>query len=184
MARIVLVGCGTFDETSRDRLEVTIEARTGEALRAELRRIEREIDDPDLRLATRARLLIPVYSHDALESSLENEWVDARGNRESWQDMLRLQRQGRYPRAFRSITAPILMLHGSGDPHPGSMIRDGLLPHLPQLEYEELERCGHYPWLERAVREKFFARLTDWLSRLEPGGSSTAAAPPGRRVTG
>ena len=55
------------------------------------------------------------------------------------------------------------MLHGSHDPHPGTMIRDSLLPHLPRLEYREWERCGHYPWVERGVREEFFRVLREWL---------------------
>lgn len=45
------------------------------------------------------------------------------------------------------------------------MIRASLEPHLPQLEYHEWERCGHYPWLEKAVREEFFAVLREWLTR-------------------
>jgi pimeloyl-ACP methyl ester carboxylesterase len=58
------------------------------------------------------------------------------------------------------------MLHGAHDPHPGAMIRTSLAPHLPQLEYVEWERCGHYPWHERHAREEFFATLRDWLVRL------------------
>jgi len=61
--------------------------------------------------------------------------------------------------------APVLMLHGAVDPHPGQMIRANLEPHLPQLEYLEWQRCGHYPWLERAVRGEFFAVLHEWLAR-------------------
>jgi len=57
------------------------------------------------------------------------------------------------------------MLHGAEDPHPGPLIRSSLEPHLPQLEYLEWSRCGHYPWLERAVRDDFFATLTRWLDR-------------------
>jgi pimeloyl-ACP methyl ester carboxylesterase len=56
------------------------------------------------------------------------------------------------------------MLHGEHDPHPGRMIRASLAPHIPQLEYHEWERCGHYPWLEGAVRRDFFSLLTRWLS--------------------
>ncbi|MBI2299579.1 MAG: hypothetical protein HYU66_11675 [Armatimonadetes bacterium] len=59
----------------------------------------------------------------------------------------------------------MLMLHGDWDPHPGRMIRDGLLPNLPHLEYAELERCGHRPWAERHARAPFFAALRAWLSR-------------------
>jgi len=36
---------------------------------------------------------------------------------------------------------------------------------VPHLEYREWERCGHYPWLEKAVRDEFFDVLRDWLTR-------------------
>ena len=57
------------------------------------------------------------------------------------------------------------MLHGAYDPHPGALIRDSLLPYLPQLEYREFARCGHYPWLERHARDEFLLELRAWLSR-------------------
>ena len=78
---------------------------------------------------------------------------------------MRLQEESVYPAAFAAIDAPVLMLHGTVDPHPGRMIRASLEPHLPQLEYHEWERCGHYPWLEKAAREEFFAVLREWLTR-------------------
>ena len=56
------------------------------------------------------------------------------------------------------------MIHGAVDPHPGPMFRDSLLPVLPQLEYAELERCGHYPWRERYAREEFWRVLRAWLA--------------------
>lgn len=77
---------------------------------------------------------------------------------------MRLQEEGVYPAAFAAIDAPVLMLHGAADPHPGRMIRASLEPHLSQLEYREWERCGHYPWLEKAVRDEFFAVLRGWLA--------------------
>jgi hypothetical protein len=57
------------------------------------------------------------------------------------------------------------MLHGDVDPHPGAMIYESLKPHLRRLEYRELERCGHYPWLELHARAEFFALLRDRLAR-------------------
>ena len=89
--------------------------------------------------------------------------------------MVRLQQEGVYPGAFSAIDAPVLMLHGSYDPHPGEMIRAGLEQHLPQLEYHELERCGHYPWREKAVRDEFFAVLRGWLALQFTVGQGTAA---------
>ena len=77
--------------------------------------------------------------------------------------MLRLQEDGIYPAAFEAIAAPALMLHGDADPHPGKMIRDSLASTIAHLEYRELARCGHYPWLETAAREPFYALLREWI---------------------
>ena len=63
------------------------------------------------------------------------------------------------------------MMHGRDDPHPGPMIRGGLAEVLPQLEYREYERCGHYPWLEVAVRDAFLADLADWILRVGASGA-------------
>jgi hypothetical protein len=64
-----------------------------------------------------------------------------------------------------AIKAPVLMVHGTFDPHPGRLILASLEPYLPQLEYRELERCGHWPWLEKSVSEGFFSLIREWLGR-------------------
>jgi pimeloyl-ACP methyl ester carboxylesterase len=56
------------------------------------------------------------------------------------------------------------MVHGTFDPLPGRLILEGLRPYVPQLEYRELERCGHYPWLERAAADTFFTLVRKWLA--------------------
>jgi pimeloyl-ACP methyl ester carboxylesterase len=169
---LVLIGCGTFDTASRARFEANLQERTDGQLRARMQRLNEEIVDPDERLRLKADLLSPLYSHDLITTDLENGRVDAQAFKETWQDMLSLQHAGVYPAAFKSIKAPVLMLHGADDPHPGRMIRDSLAPYLPQLEYIELKNCGHYPWLERKAREEFFACLVRWLS-LQAGLNST-----------
>jgi pimeloyl-ACP methyl ester carboxylesterase len=159
---LVLVGCGTFDEASRDRVRETREARVGNDLRRRLEHLAVEFPDPDRRLASLGTVMLPLDSYDLISDVLELETCDARGYQETWDDMLHLQAQGVYPTSFAAIKRPVLMLHGSADPHPGPMIRASLVPSLPQLEYREWERCGHYPWLERAV-------LRQWLSdQLRP----------------
>jgi pimeloyl-ACP methyl ester carboxylesterase len=166
---IVLVGCGTFDPASRERLVAILEERKTEALRRRLARLPEECPDPDERLRVLGDLLLPVYSHDPVTTELGAEGCDARAHHETWEDMVDLQEAGVYPAAFGAVKAPVLMLHGAVDPHPGQMIRANLEPHLPQLEYVEWQRCGHYPWLERAVRGEFFAVLHEWLARRLAG---------------
>ncbi len=162
---LVLIGCGTFDPAARGRFRATLEQRIDPALRRRLDRLAGEAPDPDQRLRLLERLLFSLYSHDADRGGMESEVVDARAHRETWEDMVRLQDEGWYPAAFQAIRSPVLMLHGAADPHPGEMIRASLEPHLPQLEYREWPRCGHYPWLERGVRGEFFAVLGAWLDQ-------------------
>lgn len=160
---LVLIGCGTFDPVARARMQAILDERMGTALRRRIEGLAAEIGDPDERLRVRADLILPLYSCELSTSDLEVETCDARAYEETWADMLRLQAQGVYPAAFSAIRSPILMLHGALDPHPGRMILASLEPYLPQIEYREFERCGHYPWLERAVRDEFFSVLRDWL---------------------
>jgi pimeloyl-ACP methyl ester carboxylesterase len=175
-AALVLVGCGTFDRAARDRLRAIRERRADPALRRRLRDLPREVPDPDERLRVLGNLILPLYSHEPVAEALEVEACDSRGHRESWDDMMRLQDEGVYPAAFASIRAPVLMLHGEVDPHPGPWIRESLRPHLPQLEYHELARCGHFPWLERGAADEFFSVLRRWLGRRLPAGEGGRGA--------
>jgi pimeloyl-ACP methyl ester carboxylesterase len=84
---------------------------------------------------------------------------------ETWNDVLRLQREGIEPDAFRAITARTLMIHGAVDPHPGGATRDLLRRFIPRLEYIELDRCGHEPWRERHARDRFVESVRAWLLR-------------------
>jgi len=137
---LVLVGCGTFDKASRARFRAAVG--------------ERKLEE-----------VLPLYFYDPIPSEPEALAFDERANAETWADMLRLQQEGVYPAAFASIRGPVLMLHGAADPHPGRMILASLRPCLPQIEYREWERCGHYPWREKAVRDEFFATLKTWLGK-------------------
>lgn len=162
---LVLVGCGTFDVAARTRFRELSERRLRGAVAAEIDRVKREVTDRDERLARIGKLMQEAFICDPVPDEPPPGTCDARANQESWQDMLRLQAEGVYPAAFAAIRSPVIMMHGADDPHPGRMICAGLEPYLPQLEYVEWQRCGHYPWLEKAVRERFYAALREWLTR-------------------
>jgi pimeloyl-ACP methyl ester carboxylesterase len=164
---LVLAGCGTFDEGSRAQLRAILDHRTTDALVQRLARLAEEFPDPAEHLSRRYELTRSLYSYDPVADAEVEKLppLDVRAHEETWADMLRLQATGVYPAAFAAIRAPVLMLHGDYDPHPGEMIRASLAAYLPQLEYHELSRCGHSPWQERFARDEFFAVLRAWLAR-------------------
>ena len=165
---IVLVGCGTFDKASRSRLQATIEERMDDDLRDRIGRVSTDANDPADRFIQAYKLTRPIFDYDPIipyAEKDESEPFDLNAHDETWSDMRRLQDDGTYPDAFTAIESPVLMLHGQYDPHPGTMIRDSLLPYLPQLEYREYERCGHSPWIEKSSRDAFFSDMCEWLER-------------------
>jgi pimeloyl-ACP methyl ester carboxylesterase len=166
---IVLVGCGTFDQAARHRMQATIEARTDADLRNTLRRLSTEFTNPTDRFMQALKLTRHLFDFDPIDPSYPDQEepgpFDLVAHEETWNDMLKLQADGVIPGAFEVIKSPVLMLHGQYDPHPGRMIRDSLLPYLPKLEYHEFEDCGHSPWIEKSAREVFFPVLCEWLKR-------------------
>ncbi len=163
---LALIGCGTFSETGRREFEARLDARLSAADRAAIARLQETETDAGRRLAALGRLMTRVYGYDADVDCADDggAQIDAVAHDETWADMLRLQRDGVYPAAFRAIRVPVLMLHGEVDPHPGRSIWRELRENMPQVEYQELPRCGHSPWLERQARDAFFDALQGWLT--------------------
>ena len=171
---LVLVGCGTYDESSRELLVRTLRRRQGEREARRIRDLQRRCaleEDPVARDALFAEIgsaLMRAESYDLfeeIESDADVVPADLAGNLETWEDALRLQHEGVEPNSFTAITARVLMLHGVVDPHPGIETRDLLRRFIPQLEYVSLERCGHEPWRERYARGPFLEALRDWILR-------------------
>ena len=163
---IVLVGCGTFDQSSRSTMQAIIEERMDDDVRDRIHRLSIETTDPAERFIQAFKLTRHVFDYDPIgpyADKEESEPFDLKAHDETWTDMRRLQDDGTYPNAFAAIESPVLMVHGQYDPHPGKMIRDSLLPIIPQLEYREFERCGHSPWVEKSSRELFFSGICEWL---------------------
>jgi pimeloyl-ACP methyl ester carboxylesterase len=160
---IVLVGCGTFDKQAQAHVVKTREDRIAQYLAKHPEYVE------DLNLDLNERIMKwhdMTDTYKAISSTPRNQdlQIDVKAHTETWNDMLRCQENGKFPESFFRILSPVMMLHGSYDPHPGKMIRDSLKKYIPQLEYREFERCGHQPSIEQFAREEFFSEMHDWLA--------------------
>ena len=163
---IVLVGCGTFDQSSRSMMQAIIEERMDDDVRERIQKLSSGSNDLAEQFVRTFKLTRHIFDYNPIgpyAEKEESEPFDLKAHDETWSDMRRLQDDGTYPNAFAAIESPVLMIHGQYDPHPGKMIRDSLLPFLPQLEFREFERCGHNPWIENSSRELFFSNICEWL---------------------
>ncbi len=170
VTRLVLIGCGTYDEESRRLYRSGVADRLGRGGLARVAELEealehaRERSEEDRLFGELARALLEAQSVDLAFDPYVDIEPDYLGHVETWADVLRLQRIGVEPAAFRAVTAPVVMLHGMDDPHPGTAIRDSLAGHVADLSYRAFRQCGHVPWAERAAREAFLGVLEESLA--------------------
>ena len=161
---IVLVGCGTFDVESRTKFKQIIEDRKDPEFDQKIQQISAKFTDPSERMKEQYNLISNTYDFDLSESdSTDVEKFDFPAHKATWDDMVQLMDSGVYPQAFDRISVPVIMLHGSYDPHPGRMTFETLSKYIPQIEYTEFINCGHSPWKEKQARNQFYEKLKSWL---------------------
>ncbi len=174
VSKLVLVGCGTYNEAARVQMRDSIQERLGAEGRQRVAELRAQLvgeTSPGQREAA-LRQIGAIHAELDTYAPIENDPdpsellpVDPEGHTETWDDVIRLQADGVEPGIFSRIGAPVLMIHGDYDPHPGTATRDLLRKYIPHLEYVNLERCGHEPWREQHARESFATTLCDWLER-------------------
>ncbi len=174
LGKLILIGCGTFDTAAREEFRKRLAERQTIQWQQQLAEVDRAPNLSDSqRFERQIQLIDQLYAFDLLDRADDAEHnvdhgqligpFDKTAHEQSWQDMLRLQAEGVYPAAFASIANPVDMVHGDYDPHPGPLIRDGLLPFIPHLRYHQIAACGHDPWKERQARRPFFNLLRQLL---------------------
>jgi pimeloyl-ACP methyl ester carboxylesterase len=169
VSAVALVGCGAYDIPSRAIYQKTLDDRLGPKGRSRVAALQRKLQSEtdgakrDRLLAEVAEVVSRAQAFAADTRIKDALRVDSRGHEETWRDVLRLQREGIEPSGFRTITAPVIMLHGDDDPHPGTATRDVLRRCIPHLEYICFARCGHVPWAEPYARNAFLETLKNWL---------------------
>ncbi len=169
--RVILIGCGTFDQRSREAYQACMAQRMDPDDRRRIRRIEAQLaaEQDRQRRAELFAEFASIYTHHQSFRPIANAMEDVihcdeRGFRETWEDVLWLQERGVQPAEFARIQAPVTMIHGDRDPHPGPLIYESLAPLIPSIQYRELSRCGHMPWIEREASDAFYALLTECLA--------------------
>jgi pimeloyl-ACP methyl ester carboxylesterase len=160
--KLILVGSGVFDA----RMSAKIAARRRELLTREqlqrLDQIERALKDETLEnrnklFAEWGSVLSAADMYDPIEAKDETLEVQAELHQKVWSEYELLRdRPGELHRRFSTVEVPALVIHGQQDPHPLEGIRPFLESCLSDVRFEILPYCGHYPWLERQARRRFF----------------------------
>lgn len=179
---LILVNSGVFDAQYAPPIMETRLSRLNDAERAEITALLAQLAQHDLPepardralarfgqlLKLRADTLAPIDGAEL--DGKDDPPVDFAIHHRVWNDMAALRASGDLRHMGVHITCPVIAIHGDYDPHPLEGIQTPLATVSNEFEVIVLERCGHYPWLERDARDTFFATLRNVLQRLTKTG--------------
>jgi pimeloyl-ACP methyl ester carboxylesterase len=83
--------------------------------------------------------------------------------RSIWDEAYALRSSGRLLAMGKSIQCPVVAIHGDYDPHPYEGAVVPLSQVVERFRFILLPKCGHYPWWERAARNRFYEALREEL---------------------
>lgn len=166
IGRAVLVGCAPFDAEGGRRTAEARRARMAPELRDELDRLEDAWRGTDPQAATAAfarsaALLLRVDHLDPVADQLDVLAHQREVFTAVWDEVEQRRSAGSLLDAQRPLRCPVIVLHGSYDPHPLAGVVDPLRALAADLDVHVLERCGHLPWIERHARERFLQLLRE-----------------------
>ena len=88
-------------------------------------------------------------------------------HRRVWEQASKLRSSGELLKSGRRIQCPVTAIHGDYDSHPAAGVEEPLSQVIKDFRFILLSKCGHYPWLERGARDKFYNILRSEIGSIQ-----------------
>ena len=166
--KLILIGSGPYEEKYATNIMKTRLSRLTEEEKSKAYTLMKELNGSIVReknklfaqfgrLISKADLYNPLPHDDEV---LEYQY----GIYQSvWEDAKILRRSGKLLELGKQIKCPVVAIHGDYDPHPPEGIKIPLSSILVDFKFVLIKDCGHYPWVERKARSRFYSILKSEL---------------------
>ncbi len=162
--KLILIGSGAYTEKYAVNIMKTRLSRLSEDERAEALSLMDTLNNPAIRdkntpMAQLGKLIAKADSYDTL--TLDSEVLECQYDiyQNVWEQAKELRSSGELLELGRNIQCPVVAIHGDYDSHPPQGVKDPLSRILRDFRFILLENCGHYPWLEKAARDRLYSIL-------------------------
>ncbi len=162
--KLIIVGSGPFEEKYAANIMKTRLSRLTEKDRAEVQSIMRTINDPSIKdkdslLHRFGKILTKADTYDPL--TLDTDVIETQFDihQSVWKEAVEFRKSRDLLRLGEKIQCPVVAIHGDFDPHPHEGVKIPLSQTLREFRFILLSNCGHYPWLERDARNRFYRIL-------------------------
>ena len=161
VSKLILVGCPPLEEKYAGLIMEARWNRLDIDERIEVLALEQALSDPlvkekDTVMAQVVKILLKADRLDPITSENKKLNVQYDIYRTVWQEASELRRSGQLLEQVRQVLCPVVAIHGDYDPQPKEGAEKPLGSHITNLSFITLSNCGHYPWLEKNARDKFY----------------------------
>jgi len=160
--KLILIGSAVFDAASSAKITPLRLSRLSETERRQYDTIMLQLENAPSQernelMKQWGRLLDGTDMYDPISTDTEIIEVQYELYAKVWSDFIALRDRPDYLKnKFSEIKLPVTIIHGEFDPHPIDGIRPFLESCLTDTHFYILPKCGHYPWLERHAKERFY----------------------------
>lgn len=160
--KLILVGSAVFDAKHSAMIKNIRLSRLPEMDRRRLHIIQEKLlhapgEERNRLMKTWADMFDATDMYDPLPGALEVIEAQYARHTKIWAEYVTLRdTPGYLADEFSRISVSTVVIHGDYDPHPIEGIRPFLESCLDDVRFHILPKCGHYPWMEKHARERFF----------------------------
>jgi len=171
--KLILIGSGAYEEKYAVNIVRTRLSRLSEEEREEALSLMETLNDPAIKdkntpMARLGKLIAKADSYDPLPNKSEMLECQYDIYQSVWEQARELRSSGKLLELGKRIKCPVIAIHGDYDPHLPEGVKDTLSRIIKAFKFILFEKCGHYPWLERNARARFYNILKNEIKRILP----------------
>ncbi len=158
--KLILISSAVFDEKYASAIMQTSLSRLSNDEKNKIHLLTDQLKDPDVTdknniFSLFADILFKADTYDALTFPKEILEYQYDINQSVWNDAKKLRQSGELIQLGHQINCPVVAIHGDYDPHPSDGIKIPLASVIKNFKFILLEKCGHYPWIEKFAKNEF-----------------------------
>lgn len=162
--KLILVSCPPLQEKYAAQIMNIRFSRLKEEQKTEIDGLLKKLNAPETNgkneiFAKLAHLALQIDSYDPIfhnDETIEHQYdIFSR----VWKEAETFRKNGGLEETIRKIKIPVVAIHGDYDPHPDKGVEIFLSTLLQNFKFFLLEKCGHYPWIERFAKDRFYTLL-------------------------
>jgi pimeloyl-ACP methyl ester carboxylesterase len=168
--KLILVGAGPFEQKYALKIMNTRLERLDELERSEVMSLMETLEDPNTSdkdgiFERLGELIYKADSYDPIpykSDVLEFQYLVFH---DVWTQASELRKNGQLLEYGKKIKCPVVAIHGDYDPHPYHGVKEPLEKVIKDFRFILFPRCGHQPWIEVEMKEKFFEILQNEIGK-------------------